>query len=521
MSMSEQRRPAKEATNHARPDDPNDIDGWRGYWRSHGYPWRREPEISLERQRQLTICREERADSDRGSYPFKGVEPALSRADIEWLLATHDSGRGPVDWDVEDERTRVGLDLRGATLIGIDLRGLPLAGLCGGLTEDAWRNATAEQLEAAALHLENADLSDALLQGAVLEGAYLDGARLHRAQLQQANLRFARLQGAYLAEARLHGATCVGTLLDAAILENASLEGTVLRSVSLAGAHLEGAHLEGAELHEAYLAGTELSADALARIRRWRTDIDPVLSGACLDGVFMDSLTSLDDAVFGDELYGGARLSDVRWGGANLAVVDWSLLQELGDEREAMQAVSRHGKAKDGPTRLSEFRTAVRANRQLAVELRNQGLNEDADRFAYRAQVLQRQVLRGQAFWLSNSWRNHIGQRVQKLGSYVFSLFLDGLAGYGYKPGRSLVAYLSVLILSAIIYYILGQSAVHQLSPVDAIALSFNAFHGRGFLPSTIIPGDPTTIVAMIEGAAGLVIEISLIATFTQRFFAR
>ena len=163
----------------------------------------------------------------------------------------------------------------------------------------------------------------------------------------------------------------------------------------------------------------------------------------------------------------------------------------------------------------------MRANRQLAVELRSQGLNEDADRFAYRAQVLQRQVLRGQALWLPGSWRNHLGQRAQKLGSYVFSLFLDGLAGYGYKPGRSLVAYLSVLGVSAIIYYILGQSASPHLSVINAIALSFNAFHGRGFLPSTIIPGDPTTIVAVMEGAAGLVIEISLIATFTQRFFAR
>ncbi|MGO8947573.1 MAG: pentapeptide repeat-containing protein [Ktedonobacterales bacterium] len=519
--MSDPQWSAVEKAVQTAPDDPNDSEAWQGYWQRQGWSWRRMPLISVERQRQLAKCRGDRVDSDRGLYPFKGIEPALGRADLEWLLATHDSEKGPLDWNDEKQRGRIGLDLRGATLIGLDLRGLPLAGLCGGLTEDAWRNATATQLEAAGLHLELSDLSDALLQGATLEGAHLEGARLHRSNLEQANLRFARLEGAYLAEAKLQGATLVGAALDAAVLENALLEATLLRSASLAGAHLEGAHLEGAELNEAYLAGKALTDDALARIRRWRTDISSHLPGACLNGVFLDNLTSLDDAVFGNEAYGGASLADLRWGGANLAVVDWSLLKELGDAREALQSEWHPGKEKDGPTRLAEFRTAVRANRQLAVELRNQGLNEDADRFAYRAQVLQRQVLRGQALWLPGGWRDHLGQRAQKLGSYAFSLFLDGLAGYGYKPGRSLVAYLSVLTVSAVIYYLLGQSAVPHLSAINAIALSFNAFHGRGFLPSTIIPGDSTTIVAVVEGAAGLVIEISLIATFTQRFFAR
>jgi uncharacterized protein YjbI with pentapeptide repeats len=519
--MSDPQSAAIESVFLAAPDDPNDREAWRRYWQSQGCSWRREPQIPVERQHQLETCRGQRVDSDRGLYPFKDIEPVLGRADLEWLLATHDAGKGPVDWNDEEQRGRVGLDLRGARLTGLDLSGLPLTGLCGGLTEDAWRNATATQLEAARLHLEQADLSEALLQGAILEGAHLEGARLHRAYLDQANLRFARLEGAYLAEARLQGATFVGATLDAAILENAWLEGAVLRSASLAGAHLESAHLEGAQLNEAHLAGKRLADDALARIRRWRGDMDDCLDGACLNGVFLDTQSSLDDAVFGDEVFGGTSLADLRWGGSNLAVVDWSLLRELGDEREARQVEWHPGKLKDGATRLAELRTAVRANRQLAVELRNQGLNEDADRFAYRAQVLQRQVLRGQALWLPGGWNEHFGQRVQKLGSYVFSFFLDGLAGYGYKPGRSLVAYLSVLLMSALIYYVLGQNAAEHLSVINAIALSFNAFHGRGFLPSTIIPGDPTTVVAVIEGVAGLVIEISLIATFTQRFFAR
>jgi uncharacterized protein YjbI with pentapeptide repeats len=507
----------------AAPADASDHEGWRRYWHACGCSWRREPEISAARQRQLASQRKQRVDSERGVYPFKNIEPALTRADLEWLLATHEDGLGPVDWSDEQQRERTGLDLRGAILIGEDLSGLPLAGLLGGLTEDSWRNATAAQLDAARLHLEQADLSEAQLQGAVLEGAHLEAARLHRVRLEHANLRFARLEGAYLAEVQAQGASFVGAKLDAAILENARLEGVALRSASLSGAHLEGAHLEGAHLGEAHLAGKRLADDAaaLARIRRWRTDIADELSGACLNGVFFDNLTSLDDAIVGDETYGGVSLADVRWGGANLAVVDWSLLRVLGDEREALAEEWHPGKAKDGPARLAELRTVVRANRQMAVELRNQGLNEDADRFAYRAQVVQRLVLRGQALWLPGPWHHHLGTRIQKFGSYVFSLFLDGLAGYGYKPGRSLVLYLAVLSISAVIYYILGQNTVPHMSVINAIALSFNAFHGRGFLPSTIIPGDPTTIVAVIEGLAGLIIEISFIATFTQRFFAR
>ena len=55
----------------------------------------------------------------------------------------------------------------------------------------------------------------------------------------------------------------------------------------------------------------------------------------------------------------------------------------------------------------------MRANRQLAVALEAQGLNEDAGSFAYNAQLLQQQVL----------------LRQRKFGAYLFSRFLDALAG--------------------------------------------------------------------------------------------
>ena len=150
----------------------------------------------------------------------------------------------------------------------------------------------------------------------------------------------------------------------------------------------------------------------------------------------------------------------------------------------------------------------MRANRQLAVVLRAQGLNEAADRFAYRAQVLRRRVLR------------RSGTRAY--GPYLFSWLLDVLAGYGYKPGRTLAAYLATVLGFAIIYYVLGHVAGNQpsMSPLYALIISIISFHGRGFFPAGFLPTLPMAVCAACEAIIGLTIEISFIATFTQRYLA-
>lgn len=505
-------------------------DAWRAYWAARGWPWRTQPEIDARRQAYLTTQRHITPNSKKSVYPFKDTR--LARADVEWLLATHESNgiRGPVDWSDERQRQREGLDLRGADLSEADLSGLPLTKLRGGLTEDEWRNAQVHQVEAAALHLEGADVSGAYLQGAILEGAHLEESRLRDAYLEQANLRFAHLEGASLANASLERSALLGASLDGAILNGAHLEFAELGNVSLAGAELFAAHLEGARLSNAHLAGKRMPQHALERVRRWRPNFPDILPGANIGGMFCDTATILDDAMLGDPTSGSISVADVRWGGVNLAVVDWTPVKLLGDEREARQEMPHDagGQHKDQETRLTEFRTALRANRQMAVALRDQGLNEEADRFAYQAQVLHRDVLLIQALWSAEPgvtakaganikpW-----QRLQKLSAYVFSYFLDILAGYGYRPGRSFVAYVLSLLVFAVLYYVVGQDIHTQLTVIDALSLSINSFHGRGFLPSNVIPGDPVTVLAAVEAIVGLVIEISFIATFTQRFFGR
>jgi hypothetical protein len=44
------------------------------------------------------------------------------------------------------------------------------------------------------------------------------------------------------------------------------------------------------------------------------------------------------------------------------------------------------------------------------------------------------------------------------------------------------------------------------------------SFHGRGFFQPVQSLGDPIAALAALEAVLGLLIEISFIATFTQRF---
>ncbi len=526
---------------------------WRNYWRAQNQTWRTEPEIDAERQALLTERRAIKPDVSRSAYPFTGMQ--LTRGDVEWLLATHEDGRGPIDWSDEAQRGRTGLDLRGAQLSGLNLRALPLANMIGGLT-----GATAAQRDAAQIKLGGADLRDAHLEGAylreaALEEAKLDGAhaanaefaRAHmnraslrkahlecatfrNAHMQKVNLNEAHLEAAELSGARLEGSTIVGAHAESASFGGARLQVTTLRkshlegarffgarldNASLSEAYLNGAqlrraHLEGVDLSDAHLEATRLAPEDIARIRQWEPDMREKLSPADMSLAYLDSGTVLEGATLGEERFGHVSLADVRWGDANLSVVHWTRNRGrgaaiLGDERVARKRFGADRKPKDSATRLRDFEAAVRAYRQLAVALRAQGLDEDAAGFAYRAQVLQREVL----------------LRQLRLGAYSFSLFLDFLAGYGYRPGRSLAVYVFVILGFAATYFTLGQNFGPQVSPLGALVFSVTSFHGRGFFPGNIGLDDPLTVAAAVEAIIGLVIEISFIATFTQRFFGK
>src|SRR5216683_1553086 len=323
----------------------DDRDAWRDYWRVRGQPWRTEPEISAERQKYLAERQSITPDIEQGIYPFKDIK--LSRADVEWLLATHENGKGPIDWSDESQKERQGLDMRGVDLSYVDLSRLPLSRMRGGLPEALRTNTTLEQRDAASVHLVKANLREAHLEMVVLGRAHLEGADLRGAFLENAYLRVAHLEGADLSRAYLEGADLSRTHLESAYLRGAHLE----------GAKLTEAHLEGASLRETYLGGKRIQVGSDKR--------SVVLKPADMRGAYFDNATNLEGTRLGDEKHGFISLADARWDSINLAVVDWTQVNMLGDEYQARQLkkVSENERNKDEVLQL--YQTAVRANRQL------------------------------------------------------------------------------------------------------------------------------------------------------------
>jgi Pentapeptide repeats (8 copies) len=294
--------------------------------------------------------------------------------------------------------------------------------------------------------------------------------------LQKTQLILTQLEGAYLGHAHLQKADLSGTKLHEAYLYDAEIQEANLNKTELQGAYLVGARLQGACLRGTHLEGTDLRES------------------------FFDTTTQLINVTLGDETVGSAKLADIHWGDTNLAVVDWLSVKVLGDESEAQKQ-----RKNDEKDRLTLYRRAVRANRQLATVLQSQGLNEDAAHFAYHAQYMQRIVFRLQ----------------KKFGRYLGSLILDLVAGYGYRWRRAFLTYLLIVTAFATAYFIIGGIFGPALSPLSAFVFSMTSFHGRGFFPGGIGLEDPLTILAALEAFVGLLIEVTFIATLTQRLFGK
>lgn len=476
-----------------------------------------------------TLSEEERAQW-QGPFDRRRGIPGLilTGADVFWLAAralAESDGNGTGDdaiAEAEQQLRQAKMSGDGPPHLAITLDTLSLdalqlnyahlreAHLEGAILVDAHF----ERADRRGSHLQDADLVNAHLEGAFLARSHLEYANLSAAHLDRAILATAHLNQAILRDAHLRQAYLVRADLNDAHLEDADLGGAQLREAHAQSAHFEGAHLVGAvlvasELQHAALHGAHLEGANLGHAR---------LDGADLTAVVLDGATRLNDATLT-----GALMADVRWGGANLTVVDWQLVPQLGDEHRAwtwrtkkIRAVSRDERAQrrtiQERQRLGGFKAAVRANQQLAVALEDQGMADEAANYAERAQRLQRHVfgLQGQR------WRA------------AWSRFLDVLAGYGYRPGRTVFWYLASVAVFGLLYFLasrglitfgLKPSQFTKLPWYEALVLSVSSFHGRGFFQPVQSLGDPVAILAALEAVVGLLIEVSFIATFTQRFF--
>jgi hypothetical protein len=325
------------------------------------------------------------------------------------------------------------------------------------------------------------------LRGVNLSHICLRDVYLRRADLSGANLVFADLTGAHLADVTLTDADMGRVILHRGELNYATLTGAHLRQADLSSANLQYTNIAGARFHNADLRGT------------------------VLHGAYLDARTILSDARLDEHTW----LGDISWNGAALTRIDWDRAPRIGDEGKPLAGTSRAvpgGMAGDqvaplspGQARTKRYRDAARAYQQLALALQAQGMSEPAARYAYRAQTLQRKALFRQG----------------KLGRWGFSLALALLAGYGYRMGRILLAYLLVVGLAALAYWTLGVSGYGPLlAPDEALLVSVTAFHGRVFAEAFQVTS-PAAWVAAAEAVLGLLIEGVFIAMLTQRFFSR
>jgi hypothetical protein len=185
-------------------------------------------------------------------------------------------------------------------------------------------------------------------------------------------------------------------------------------------------------------------------------------------------------------------LGNVKWNDADLTGINWRYVRRLGDEKTA--------RFRD----LDSLRSVVKTYHTLAELLRMQGLSEAADYFSYREKVRQRLVL----------------LRQSDIYAATGSLLLDLLAGYGFKPMRTLAWYVGIVFGYAAAYSSLGTVNGHSFNAIEALVFSVTSFHGRGFFPGMLPLDNVVIVLAATEAVIGLLIEIVFIATFTQRFFA-
>jgi hypothetical protein len=208
----------------------------------------------------------------------------------------------------------------------------------------------------------------------------------------------------------------------------------------------------------------------------------------------MDTRTNLKNM----KLNSHTLLGDIKWNDATVTRIHWSSVPRLGDEDDVFRRQSRR-------EYIAACRYAARAYRNLSILLRSQGLSEPASLYRIRQQQLDRKAFLAEG----------------RILSWAGSLILDIVSGYGERPARIFLTYLSVVSLFAFTYWWvenIASSTPNHLLWYEAIVLSLSSFHGRGFFPQTINLGDPVAIAASLEAVVGLFIELILIATFSRRF---
>ncbi|MBU7028632.1 MAG: pentapeptide repeat-containing protein [Theionarchaea archaeon] len=109
--------------------------------------------------------------------------------------------------------------------------------------------------------------------------------------------------------------------------------------------------------------------------------------------------------------------------------------------------------------REESYDEASQIYRNLKNYFRNEGIYEKSGHYYYREKVVEKKIY-----------------RQKNKGKYFGSLLLDLLCGYGEKPGRIIYSALTVIIISAILYYGVGIEAyVIEGSSFQVVKISYSS----------------------------------------------
>ncbi len=420
--------------------------------------------------------------SDAHNPPFSGVR-IETLGEVLWILGAQHGELGARYGERRFEPDLSAADLSGLNLSDADLRNAKLVDTRLDHVNLSGSNLSEANLSKASLqhtNLARARLTRATLTAKCLDYADLTECNLDGANLSGADLTYAVITGARLEDARLHKAVLTGqrflpgAQLKRADLSEADLSDATLRNVQLEDAHLDHARLNGADISKSNLVGADLSAASMGM-----TD----LSAVDLTGASIDSVAALRGAI----IDGRTKLETVKWQGRPFA-----------DPRTS----------KTPDERLRAYRERAEAYHELADMLRNKGLVAEASVYRLKEQQMRRGLLWG----------------TKHFGAWLISTLLNLIAGYGERIGRTLSIYV-VLIFGFAGAYWLGANFFHlestSMTVGNALIESFIAFHGRGFVVTTLQPGDPMAGVTVAEAVCGLFIEAIFIATFSRRFLSQ
>ncbi|HEX6520837.1 MAG TPA: pentapeptide repeat-containing protein [Streptosporangiaceae bacterium] len=481
----------------------------------------------------------------------EGRLAAAHRAPYDEKLLEIEDGAGP-------------LDLTGAKLDGAKLSGAWLRRAI--FTRATLQKADLSGAYLTRAKLDYVDAEGAIFHVAQLDWANLGHSLLEHTHFELADLNRASLEGSYLAGGCLQGVEAYDANLRKAYLAGTRWSGARLDGIDLGGASFDPArHLNVYRhvLRKADLAQGVIDAWCVEEIKQL---VDPrqvpeQLGVAWLARARFDDATVMTHMVVGDKRETIA-LADARYSGVSLTSIDWPC-SPLADERKPttagpkmlvdpawaaeleeleslirqrlkvvrkerrwwrraarwlQQRVDRllHGPTTNGSVnetpppddpKQAADRHAVpaRANRQLSVALRQQGLDRPADFYARRGYVLRQR----------EHWANHAYLRWA--GFAVLGL----VAGYGFRARNILATYVLTIAAFAFGYARAGalDSTGQRVSvgPWSAIVYSITAFHGRGVgLQSLTTVGE---VLSAAEAVLGLALEATIVLVVVQRLF--